>query len=268
MVGGREPVTTDAEGRFRLGADTRPPDAPMPVTVEAAGHLPRRTFLKWERGDRETVLDLIPEGRPFSPDFFRQLMRDAYDSPHALEPFRRWTATPRFFLRTVYQDGRAVEPEVLTVIRQALGWSVPGFTGGTMSAMVDEGTQTPPPTSGVIRILVLRDDPGGTVCGRASVGRNPGNITLFSDACNCGSIKVPAEVVAHEVGHALGFWHVSDRRSIMYPTIKSRCPSGALSGDERYHSALAYRRSPGHLEPDTDTDVTPLAIEDGDEIEN
>ena len=267
-LAGRDPVTTNAEGRFEFGADTRPPEVPIPVMVEAAGHLRRQTFLKWERGERDTVLDLIPDARPFSATFFRELLRDAYESPNALEPFRRWTSTPRFVLRTVYQDGRAVEPEVLAVIRQAVGWSVPAFTGGTMSARLEEGPATPAPAIGVVRILMVRDDPSSTTCGRATVGRDPGTITLFSDACNCGSVKVPSEVVAHEVGHALGFWHVSDRRSIMYPTIKFRCPTGQLSDDERYHAALAYRRSPGHIEPDIDTDVTPLSTRGRVEIDN
>jgi hypothetical protein len=267
-VAGGQSVATDAQGRFQLGADTRPPETPMPVTVEASGHLRRQTFLKWERGERETVIDLIPDGRPFSPDFFRELLHDAYDSPGAPESFERWTSTPKLYLRTIDQQGRAVEPEVLAVIRHAVGWSVPAFTGGLMSAVLEEGTETPPLANGMIRILVIRDDPSSTVCGRATVGLDPGNITLFSDACSCGSVKVPPELVAHEVGHALGFWHVSDPRSIMYPTIKSQCPSGALSADERYHSALGYRRSPGHVEPDTDTNVTPLSARRRLEIEN
>jgi hypothetical protein len=171
--------------------------------------------------------------------------------------FRRWTTTPRFYIRTLYESGRPMEPEVLDVIRQAIAWSVPAFTGGTMAAIIEEGTATPDPAFGVIRVLSIHDR-DAEFCGEALVGWDPGRIMLFSDACSCGSVKVPSELVAHEVGHALGFRHVGDRRSIMYPFIRSRCPSGRLSADESYHAALAYRRSPGHVEPDTDTDVTPL----------
>jgi hypothetical protein len=83
---------------------------------------------------------------------------------------------------------------------------------------------------------------------------------LYDDVCNCGSIKVPGDVVVHEVGHAMGFWHVSDRRSIMYPQASGGCPSGELSANEQYHTAVAYTRWPGNVDPDVDPSGLYLAL--------
>ena len=136
VVAGGSPITSDASGRFDLGADTRPGETPLSVTIEATGHLKRQTFLRWERGARETIVDLIPAGRPFSATFFRQLLRDAYETPKDLESFTRWIQSPRFYLRTVDQAGRAIEPEVLAVVRKAIPAAVADFTGGLMSAVL------------------------------------------------------------------------------------------------------------------------------------
>ena len=56
----------------------------------------------------------------------------------------------------------------------------------------------------------------------------------------------------HEVGHAMGFFHVADRKSLMYPFIAGDCPAGELSAAESYHSAIAYSRPRGNTEPDHD----------------
>ena len=267
-VSGAEPVTTGADGRFALGADAKPGWDPLPVTIEAAGHLTRKTFLDWQRGDRATTVDLIPSAAPFSATFFRQLMHDTYDSPKAPEDFVRWLESPKFYVKTVDQRGRTVENDMLVAIRQAIPPAVRDFTGGVLSATIEEGRETRPMTEGWINVLIVDDPTDDEACGRAFVGENPGRITLYLDVCQCGSMKMPPSVVAHEVGHALGFWHVSDRESVMYPYHRGGCRPTELSGNERYHAPLAYRRTPGHTAPDTDTDAAPLAAGRGREVVN
>ena len=267
-IAGRQPQTADADGRIEIGADTRPGEIPTPVTIEADGHLTRRTFLRWDRGERDAVIDLIPGVRPFSATFFRQLLHDTYDLPEAPEEFRRWTEPPKFYLRTVDQLGRRVESEVLSMIRRTIPTAVREFTGGLMSATIEEGTVARPPAVGWIDVRVIDDVDEREICGRAAVGENPGRITFYSDVCQCGSVKVPPALVAHEVGHAMGFYHVSHRESVMYPFIKGGCRAARLSADELYHGPLAYRRAPGHIAPDTDTDLTPLGRGPRREIDN
>ena len=60
----------------------------------------------------------------------------------------------------------------------------------------------------------------------------------------------------HEVGHALGFFHVGDRGSLMFPFIAGDCPAGQLSSAESFHAGIAYSRPRGNTDPDHDPSST------------
>jgi hypothetical protein len=138
---------------------------------------------------------------------------------------------------------------VLDAIRQA----VPAYTGGRYTAAaIETGTDARPEATGWINVDIKRDPAEKRVCGYAFVGANPGNITLNDDVCSCGSNKIPGAVTMHEVGHALGYFHVADKKSLMYPFIAGDCPAGALSAAESYHAGIAYSRPRGNTDPDHD----------------
>lgn len=105
---------------------------------------------------------------------------------------------------------------------------------------------------GWINVEIKRDPAQDSICGFAYVGANPGSITLYDDVCSCGSRKIPGSVVMHEMGHALGFFHVGDRHSVMYPFAPGHCPPGELSAAETYHARIAYSRPRGNTDPDDD----------------
>jgi hypothetical protein len=247
-------VSTGSDGSYELGAVANPPSTPYKLTVSGSGLLTRELWVTWERSARTSVtLDVIRNASPFSMDFYRQLVRGTYDQPGAPWPVLRWTVAPKFYLKTVDQNGRAIEPEVLTVVRDGLLRAVPAYTGGRFAAAaLETGTEVRGEADGWINVDILRDPNERSTCGRAFVGRNPNTITLYNDVCSCGSRKIPGETVMHEVGHALGFFHVSDKNSVMYPFAPGNCPAGDLSPNEKYHSAVAYSRPRGNVDPDND----------------
>ena len=163
-------------------------------------------------------------------------------------------------MRTVDQNGRPVEPEVLARILTAIQQAVPAFTGGHYAAAaIVTGTEARAQQTDWINVDVHRDPNEREICGLAYIGANPGSITLNDDVCSCGSNKIPGAVTMHEVGHALGYFHVSDRNSLMYPFIAGDCPNGALSSAESYHAGIVYSRPYGNTDPDNDPSTSRAA---------
>ena len=94
---------------------------------------------------------------------------------------------------------------MLRTIRTA----VPQATGGRYQAEDDRvRVRRPSLQAGFINVEI-EDVPDGNYCGKANVGANPGKIWINYDRCasECGAERISPSTLAHEVGHAMGFWH-------------------------------------------------------------
>jgi len=251
-------VSTDASGAFRFESTTVPRFTPYQLTLSAPGYVTRDAQVMWQRGDRtDVVVDVIRDSAPFSLAFYRQLVRNGYEEPGNLQILRRWTEPPKFYVRTIDETtGRAVEPEVLTVVQDWLRRGLDLWTQGRWQVSVLEtGTDARPDTVGWVMVRFIRT--GENICGRAVIGGNPGWIVLNNDRCNCGSVKVPPSTVVHELGHSLGFYHVPPGSGVMRAQNPGGCFPTEPSVAEIYHAAIAHQRSRGSRDIDTDPTTPP-----------
>jgi hypothetical protein len=260
---GPQAATTDVAGRYTLEG-SNPTVTPYLLTFEHPGIVKREVFKTWQRAPQTldaTAIELRP---PFSLEFYRQFVRGTKEDPS--QPLRRWTVPPSIYLAATDGAGRPLPPSDVAMIRDTTRDAVRQLTGLTVAAF-ESGVEAREPKQDWIVIDIVRSDP--EACGRSSVGLNPGHITFSYGLCRyaaCGTATLIPETVAHEIGHAMGFYH-HDAVGIMNPDRDRNCKNFRFSDQELFHAAIAYQRPPGNIEPDRDprsaaTTLAPLTIVD------
>jgi hypothetical protein len=251
---GRPAVVTTSDGGWTL-TGTGTVATRQQAIVEASGYLTHETNVRWEASGRTGIgTDLISDRAPFSLAFYREFVRNGFEAPASLEPLRRWTTTPNFYVNTFNpKTGHPLDPAEVALVVNAIQSAVPQITGGVFNAgVIESGNGPRDPRPGYVNVNFTYE-PNGDYCGRSRVGDNPGEVTINYDRCasECGSLKVTPEVIAHEIGHAMGFWHISGD-GIMNATKFHGCRTTDFFPIERAHARIAYSRPPGNLDIDND----------------
>lgn len=214
---------------------------PALLPLSFAGYVTRQA---WITSAGPTV-DLIPEAG-FDLTFYRQLVRGALDG--RMDPLRRWTVNP-----SIYLQREGLSDATVASLERAARDVVPALTGGRLSvASWETGQERRTAQSGWIVVELVNDE--AQECGRATIGG--GNVWL-NTAPKChrdGTIIGSVNLYTHELGHALGFWHVADSAALMNAVTSN----GRPTSQERHHAAIAYARLPGNR--DVDVDVSGSAL--------
>lgn len=210
---------------------------PAKVTVSAAGYVTRET---WVRSSSPTV-DLIAEAG-FDVGFYRQFARGTLEN--AMQPLRVLNQAPSIYLQTA-----GLSSATVAAMEARARDLIVAMSGGKFTVQaIEEGPDARSPRSGWITVTLIRD---ATVpwCGQTAIGAAAGDVTLNPGQPAC--TRPLQDVLAHELGHAMGFWHTTGAGDIMNQQRPLAHP-GIPSDLERRHAALAYHRSAGNMDVDVD----------------
>lgn len=258
---GRPPIVTSGTGHWQIEGIGSASNQALAVTGQ--GVLTRDTTVRWDLAGRSEVrLDVIVDRSPFRLDYYRQFARSGLDNPESLRPIRRWVRAPNFYVDvTNPKTGQRLTPSEIALIEHTLRTVVPQLTGGLFKVgLIETGDGPRSPRSDYIAVTFVHE-PDGDFCGSAFVAANPGEITMNYDRCPSACGAFAPETLAHEVGHALGFWHTAGP-GIMHSSRRRRCDNLDFSDDERVHAGIVYARPNGNADIDKDP-ASFVAVESG-----
>jgi len=243
--------TTDAAGAFSFTFSGAGSDASFPVTISSPSIITRTT--RFRLNTHEVVaLSAFSLDRGFDLTYFRQLARAAIDEPQ-LSPIRRWTRNPSVYIRTVADNGRALDPQALDIVQTTITETIGLWTAGQLRvASFERGTDTREGVAGWLTVQ-WKSSGASESCGQAHVGVEGGLLEIEPGVpgCRCAGLAIDPAVVRHELGHSMGFWHTDSPGDLMTKVRTGSCGM-TLSAREREYAAYLYSRPVGNTDPDND----------------
>ena len=259
QVGRAQPVTTDGSGYFEASVDA---PGSFATTIKGSTVVEHQTMLSGPTDTRIRV-SLIPSS--FDLSAFDQMFRTANSR------LQRWTSRPSLVIVTSVMGFRGGSNNQYTATSEQMSddevaqmtthltEGLALLTGGTYTSFASVQVEHPAKDE---RVLVARS-------GKIVVGRYTG-IVGFSEVIGYGNWQEQPDgsvtggsiyldrdfdkndgrrrlLRIHELGHALGYTHVTSRTSVMNPAIGPEPTEFDRTG-----AIVAFQRPPGNVSPDVD----------------
>lgn len=245
-------ATTNASGAFAVESGALPGD--YAVTLAGAGVVTRRTSVSLRQ--HPIALTSIPS--TFQMAAFEEFARSWTGGAIV-----RWTEAPALVIdsalvetpesRNTATARRLTDAEVSTVVTQ-LSRALPLLTGSTFTAFSSVDRRTTPAGQtirmywpGAITVVYYTEANGA--CGQAGPLISPSTFRIVAGAIWLKAGCASTTTMAHELGHALGYGHVSATLSVM-----RRTGGVDVTAFDRAAATIVFRRPPGNRAPDTDPD--------------
>jgi hypothetical protein len=259
-VAGVGETVSNGDGSFEL--EVVEPEQVRAVTLASASTVERQTHLRVP--GPAAVLSLMPQSLNLTA--FDQMFR-------ANGSLARWTSAPEIVVqRRVLQFTTASESEYVATaavmsdeeveaLLADLRWALPQLTGNTFQDFAaerretaDEGDRVPVMREGEIVVARYAGLQAATTFwgyGRwmTTAGEVQAGIVMLDDGFENSGSSFRRSLRAHELGHALGYNHVSARESVM--NSSARVEPNTF---DRNAAKFAFGRPPMNRSPDIDPD--------------
>lgn len=252
-------TATDANGLFTLGVDTSAASG-IGFIFSGPSIVTRQTVVKVP-GDAPTIT-VLP--KTFDLVSFDEMCR----TPMLM----RWTSAPPLFLQMQVLQFTGVNDSVFPATTETMSdsdgnsivadlvWALPQMTGNQFTNFASSQRGTSASGSSVTMLTSGRITVGrfaGLTAATGAVGFSrwqyqtdgtivSGIIMLDRDA-DRGAASVVRVVRTHELGHTMGYNHVTSRTSVMNPIAVIEPNAADLTA-----AKVAFLRPPGNKSPDTD----------------
>jgi hypothetical protein len=246
-------ASTDANGQFVIASTA--PSGIYRATLSGSQVVTRQTTVA------------VPGALAFTliPSAFDVASFDQFARSMGSGSLIRWTSPPALVVETslvgtpgtenVATADQLATNEVDRVIGR-LSQALPQLTGSTFSSFASvtrrttrSGEVIPMYSLGVITVVYYTESNGA--CGQGGPGVSPGDHEAIAGAVwlklGCASAATNTTTMVHELGHALGYGHVTGSPSVMRPV-------GGIdvSPFDIAAATIVFRRPPGNRAPDND----------------